>query len=106
MDGSHPKNIDPRPKRRRDEENPYEIYTTGINTTHPRYFLAFTDSNKVKRWMEIDKTLNTSSTSNKVDTANDKCTFAGKLADGNYVWSVTENGTTVASGSFTLDRGV
>lgn len=40
--------------------------------------------------------LNTSSTSNKVDTANDKCTFAGKLADGNYVWSVTENGTTVA----------
>lgn len=57
MDGSHPKNIDPRPKRRRDEENPYEIYTTGINTTHPRYFLAFMDSNKVKRWMEIDKTL-------------------------------------------------
>ena len=57
MDGGHPKNIDPRPKRRRDEENPYEIYTTGINTTHPRYFLAFTDSNNVKRWMEIDKAL-------------------------------------------------
>lgn len=57
MDGGHPKNIDPRPKRRRDEENPYEIYTTGINTTNPRYFLAFTDSNKVKQWMEIDKTL-------------------------------------------------
>lgn len=57
MDGGHPKNIDPRPKRRRDEENPYEIYTTGINTTHPRYFLAFMDSNKVKRWMEIDKPL-------------------------------------------------
>ena len=53
-----------------------------------------------------EDSLNTSSTSNKVDTANDKCTFAGKLADGNYVWSVTENGTTVASGSFTLDRGV
>lgn len=57
MDGGHPKNFDPRPKRRRDEENPYEIYTTGINTTNPRYFLAFTDSNKVKQWMEIDKTL-------------------------------------------------
>ena len=57
MDGGHPKNIDPRPKRRRDEENPYEVYTTGINTTNPRYFLAFTDSNKVKQWMEIDKTL-------------------------------------------------
>ena len=38
MDGSHPKNIDPRPKRRRDEENPYEIYTTGINTTHHATF--------------------------------------------------------------------
>ena len=54
----------------------------------------------------IHLSLNTSSTGNKVDTANDKCTFAGKLADGNYVWSVTENGTTVASGSFTLDRGI
>ena len=42
---------------RSDEENPYEIYTAGINTAHPRYFLAFTDGSKVKRWMEIDKTL-------------------------------------------------
>lgn len=57
MADSHPKNIDPRPKRRRDEENPYEIYTAGINTAHPRYFLAFTDASKVKRWMEIDKPL-------------------------------------------------
>ena len=56
MADSHPKNLDPRPKRRRDEENPYEIYTAGINTDHPRYFLAFTDGSK-KRWMEIDKTL-------------------------------------------------
>lgn len=57
MADSHPKNLDPRPKRRRDEENPYEIYTAGVNTAHPHYFLAFTDSSKVKRWMEIDKTL-------------------------------------------------
>ena len=57
MADNHPKNLDPRPKRRRDEENPYEIYTAGINTAHPRYFLAFTDGGKVKRWMEIDKTL-------------------------------------------------
>ena len=57
MADSHPQNLDPRPKRRRDEENPYEIYTAGINTAHPRYFLAFTDGDKVKRWMEIDKTL-------------------------------------------------
>ena len=35
MADSHPNNLDPRPKRRRDEENPFEIYTTGINTAHP-----------------------------------------------------------------------
>ena len=55
MADSHPKNLDPRPKRRRDEENPYEIYTAGINTAHLRYFLAFTDGRKVKRWMEIER---------------------------------------------------
>lgn len=57
MADSHPKNLDPRPKRRRDEESPYEIYTAGINTTHPHFYLLFKDSGGVKRWMEIDKTL-------------------------------------------------
>ena len=37
MADSHPKNLDPRPKRRRDEENPYEIYTAGIN----KFSIAF-----------------------------------------------------------------
>ena len=57
MADSHPKNLDPRPKRRRYEESPYEIYTAGINTTHPHFYLLFKDSGGVKRWMEIDKTL-------------------------------------------------
>lgn len=57
MADSQPKNLDPRPKRRRDEENPYEIYTAGINTAHPRFYLFFKDCDGVKRWMEIDKTL-------------------------------------------------
>ena len=57
MADSHPQNLDPRPKRRRDEESPYEIYTAGINTTHPHFYLLFKDSGGVKRWMEIDKTL-------------------------------------------------
>lgn len=48
--------------------------------------------------------LNTSNTSKKVDT-NDHG-FTGRLADGNYVWSITEGGKEIASGSFTLDRGV
>ena len=57
MADSHPKNLDPRPKRRRDEDSPYEIYTTGINTAHPRFYLFFKDGGGVKRWMEIDKAL-------------------------------------------------
>ena len=57
MANSHPKNLDHRPKRRRDEENPYEIYTAGINTTHPRFYLFFKGCDGVKRWMEIDKAL-------------------------------------------------
>ena len=57
MADSHPNNLDPRPKRRRDEENPYEIYTAGINTAHPHFYLFFKDCDGVKRWMEIDKTL-------------------------------------------------
>ena len=57
MADSHPQNLDPRPKRRRDEENPYEIYTIGINTAHPRFYLFFKGCDGVKRWMEIDRTL-------------------------------------------------
>ena len=57
MADSHPKNLDPRPKRRRDEDSPYEIYTAGINTAHPRFYLFFKDGGGVNRWMEIDKAL-------------------------------------------------
>ena len=57
MADSHPKNLDPRPKRRRDEENPYEIYTAGINTAHQRFYLFFKGCDGVKHWMEIDRTL-------------------------------------------------
>ena len=57
MADSHPKNLDPRPKRWRDEDSPYEIYTAGINTAHPRFYLFFKDGGGVKRWMEIDKAL-------------------------------------------------
>lgn len=57
MDGNHPKNIDPRPKRRKDRDNPYEIFSTGINTACPHFYLAFKDSSGAKQCMEIDKTL-------------------------------------------------
>ena len=44
MDGNHPKNKDPRPRRRKDKDNPYTIFTVGINTDTPNYYLSFTDS--------------------------------------------------------------
>ena len=57
MDGYHPKNIDPRPKRRRAKDNPYELYTVGIHTDQPRFYIEFTDCEGVHREMEIDKAL-------------------------------------------------
>lgn len=57
MADSHPNNLAPRPKRRRDEESPYEIYSAGINTDHPCFYLFFKGCDGVKHWMEIDRTL-------------------------------------------------
>ena len=57
MDGNHPKNADTRPKRRKDKDNPYEIFTVGINTAQPHYYLTFVDSSEQKQCMEIDKAL-------------------------------------------------
>ena len=57
MADSHPKNLDPRPKRRRDKDNPYTIFTTGIDTATPHYYLTFVDSSNVERCVEIDKPL-------------------------------------------------
>ena len=57
MADSHPKNLDPRPKRRKDRDNPYTIFTTGFNTATPHYYLSFVDSNNMERCIEIDKPL-------------------------------------------------
>lgn len=58
MDGNHPKNnIDPRPKRRRDKDNPYEIFTIGIETDAPRYYIRFKDGSRVEHCLEITKEL-------------------------------------------------
>lgn len=57
MDGKHPENFDQRPKRRPNEDNPYKLYTVGINTDHPHYYLSFRDSAGAKQFMEIDRTL-------------------------------------------------
>ncbi len=57
MDGYHPNQIDPRPKRRKNKDNPYTIFTIGLNTNHPRYFLSFKDVNGTHHRMEIDSEL-------------------------------------------------
>lgn len=58
MDVNHPKNnIDPRPKRRRDKDNPYEIFTVGIETHHPLYYIRFKDGLSVEHCLEITKEL-------------------------------------------------
>lgn len=52
MDGKHPQNIDPQPKRRKVKDNPYTLFTTGIETGDPKYYLSFQGA-----CMEIDAAL-------------------------------------------------
>lgn len=47
--------IDPRPKRRKDRDNPYEIYTTGAGTTNVRHYIRFKDGKGDEQRLEIDK---------------------------------------------------
>lgn len=57
MDDNHPQNIDPRPKRRRDKDNPYEIFTVGISTGNPHYYIRFQDGVLTAHCMEISREL-------------------------------------------------
>ena len=57
MDKHYPKSSDPRPKRRRSKDNPYEIYSIGAQTDQPPYYIAFTDSTGVRQELEIDESL-------------------------------------------------
>ena len=55
--GLHPNHIDPQPKRRRDQKNPYHIFTVGIQTDDPHFYLSFIDSQGVPICMEISREL-------------------------------------------------
>lgn len=57
MDNNYPENADPRPKRRKDKENPYTIYSIGGETDHPKYFTRFTDGAGIDHCQEISKEL-------------------------------------------------
>jgi len=53
MDANHPKNKDRQPKRRKDKYNPYSIFSVGIDTEEPHFYISFTDVQKVEHCMEI-----------------------------------------------------
>ena len=57
MDKYYPKNIDPRPNRRHNKDNPYTIFTVGINTDTPHYYVSFKGWQGVRICMEIEKSI-------------------------------------------------
>ena len=57
MDEKHPSHADPRPKRRKDKDNPYEIFTTGAGTSFVRYYIRFKDGTGSEHCLEIEKNL-------------------------------------------------
>ena len=57
MDKKYPKEADPRPKRRKSKDNPYRIYSLGIDTETPQYFVEFNDANGVSHVIEIEESL-------------------------------------------------
>ena len=54
MDVYRPKK-DPRPARRKDKDNPYEIFSVGIETDNPHFYVSFKDGQGVQICMEISK---------------------------------------------------
>ena len=56
MDGPHPNQYDKRPKRRRDKDNPYELFTVGIETPEPLYFIRFKDGEGNEHTLRSAKT--------------------------------------------------
>ena len=53
MDTRYPENADPRPKRRKDKDNPYTIYTIGADTESPKYFVEFDDGEGQHHCIEL-----------------------------------------------------
>ena len=54
MDNHYPEKADTRPKRRKNKDNPYTIYSVGLSTDHPRYFVEFDDGVGVHQCIELD----------------------------------------------------
>jgi len=48
------KTPDSRPKRRKEKNNPYTIYSVGIETDQPRYYVEFDDGEGIHHSVEVD----------------------------------------------------
>lgn len=57
MKEGHSQNIDPRPKRRIDKDNPYKLFTVGASSQEPHYFIQFKDGSGIEHCLEIEKPL-------------------------------------------------
>lgn len=57
MDGKHPNQYDKRPKRRKDKDNPYELFSVGNGTSAARYYIYFKDGQGAEHCLEIEKPL-------------------------------------------------
>ena len=57
MEKGHSQNIDQRPKRRIDKDNPYRLFTVGAATSEPHYFIQFKDGSGTEHCLEIEKPL-------------------------------------------------
>lgn len=55
MDAKHLGKPDPRPKRRKDRDNPYTIFSVGKNTENPHFYLSFVDGQGVPICTEISE---------------------------------------------------
>jgi len=57
MEKGHSRSIDPRPKRRKDKDNPYRLFTVGAASSEPHYFIEFKDGSGAEHCLEIEKPL-------------------------------------------------
>ncbi|MGM9600323.1 MAG: RNA polymerase sigma factor [Faecousia sp.] len=57
MKNQYPEKRDPVPKRRKAQDNPYELFTVGIHTEHPHFFVQFVDSTGEMRCVEVSRSI-------------------------------------------------
>ena len=55
MDAVTKNSIDPRPKRRKSKDNPYTIYSIGIKSDAPRFYVSFRDGQGIEHTEEISR---------------------------------------------------